>query len=159
LERSLYTWVATLLFVLVCALWQAMPRELYHLEGLAAAPGYAVQVAGILLTARGAARLDVLDLAGVRPLLDARGGRPREHVPLETRGVYGFVRHPLYFGWALLVFGAPHMTCTRLTFAVISTAYLAVAIPFEERSLSRVFGGEYEAYKRQVRWRMLPGIY
>jgi protein-S-isoprenylcysteine O-methyltransferase Ste14 len=80
-------------------------------------------------------------------------------VPLETRGLYGFVRHPLYFGWALFVFAAPDMTLTRFSFAVISTAYLAAAIPFEERSLGRIFGSQYEAYKKRVRWRMLPGIY
>jgi protein-S-isoprenylcysteine O-methyltransferase Ste14 len=51
------------------------------------------------------------------------------------------------------------MTLTRFSFAVISTAYLALAIPFEERSLVEVFGEEYDAYSRRVRWRMLPGIY
>ena len=61
-------------------------------------------------------------------------------MPLQTHGVYGFVRHPLYFAWVLMVFGTPHMTMTRLTFAVISTAYLAIAIPFEERGLVDVFG-------------------
>ena len=69
------------------------------------------------------------------------------------------VRHPLYLGWALFVFGAPDMTLTRFSFAAISTAYLAVAIPFEEIGLVRTFGSDYEAYRRQVRWRMLPGLY
>jgi len=73
--------------------------------------------------------------------------------------VYGFVRHPLYFAWVLMVFAAPSMTGTRLVFAVLSTAYLAMAIPWEERTLVQVFGPEYEAYRRAVRWRMLPGIY
>jgi len=59
----------------------------------------------------------------------------------------------------LLVFAAPRMTMTRLTFAVLSTAYLAIAIPFEERALVRVFGAEYREYQRRVRWRMIPGAY
>jgi protein-S-isoprenylcysteine O-methyltransferase Ste14 len=80
-------------------------------------------------------------------------------VPLVTTGLYGFVRHPLYFGWMLLVCAAPHMTMTRLTFAVFSTSYLAIAIPFEERALIRVFGPQYREYQRRVRWRMLPGVY
>jgi len=69
------------------------------------------------------------------------------------------VRHPLYFAWVLLVFGAPVMTATRATFAIASTAYLALAIPWEERSLIDLFGEQYEEYRRQVRWRMIPGIY
>ena len=51
------------------------------------------------------------------------------------------------------------MTMTRLTFAVVSSAYLGFAIPFEERGLIRVFGDDYRRYQRQVRWRMLPGVY
>jgi protein-S-isoprenylcysteine O-methyltransferase Ste14 len=136
-----------------------VPGQLYQLNGPAAGAGYAVQLVAILLTARSSARLDVLDLAGVRPFLAARTGAPPEHVPLVTTGLYGFVRHPLYFAWMLLVFAAPQMTMTRLTFAMLSTAYLAIAIPFEERALVRGFGPRYREYQRRVRWRMLPGVY
>jgi len=164
IERSLYTWVASVLFLLVCAAWQAVPGDLYHLRGAAAGVGYAAQGLAVWLTARSSARLDVLDLAGVRPMLARTSPAPpsessREHVPLVTTGLYGFVRHPLYFSWTLLVFAAPHMTMTRFTFAVLSTAYLAIAIPFEERSLVGVFGAGYREYQRQVRWRMIPGLY
>jgi protein-S-isoprenylcysteine O-methyltransferase Ste14 len=78
---------------------------------------------------------------------------------LQTGGVYGVVRHPLYFGWALLVFGAPQMTVDRFAFALISTIYLAIAIPFEERGLDEMFGPAYDGYRKHVRWRMLPGLY
>jgi len=79
--------------------------------------------------------------------------------PLTTRGVYAFVRHPLYFAWALVVFGAPTMTGTRACFAVISTAYLMIAIPWEERGLVETFGQDYETYRQRVRSRMIPGLY
>ena len=101
----------------------------------------------------------MLDLAGVTPLRRARSESAAAHVPLATRGLYGFVRHPLYLGWALFVFAAPEMTATRALFAVVSTAYLAIAIPWEERALIDTFGDAYDAYRRQVKWRMIPGIY
>jgi protein-S-isoprenylcysteine O-methyltransferase Ste14 len=101
----------------------------------------------------------VLDLAGVRPILEARSASAPRHVPLVTTGVFGLVRHPIYLGWALIVFGTPHMTATRLTFAIISTLYLAIAIPWEERGLVGEFGAQYDAYRRQVRWRMIPFVY
>jgi hypothetical protein len=159
LERSCYTWTSSLLFLAVCAGWQAVPGELYHLRGAAAFCAYGVQGLGVILTARASARLDVLDLAGVRQLLRDPSADPREHVPLESTGVFDFVRHPLYFAWFLFVFSTPHMTTTRLVFAVISCAYLALAIPLEERSLIDVFGDDYRAYQQRVRWRMVPGIY
>lgn len=159
LERSFYTWVASALLLATCWWWRPVPGVLYVLPAWAAWIGIAAQVAGIVLTFAGSRAIDVLDLSGVRPVLLARSAKAAAHVPLMTTGVFGFVRHPLYFGWALLVFGAPRMTATRAVFALVSTGYLAIAIPWEERSLIDTFGARYEAYRRKVRWRMFPYIY
>jgi methanethiol S-methyltransferase len=159
LERSLYTWIASLLFILVCSWWDLVPGVFYILAGPWAVAAYTVQVVAIGLTMKSSAALGTLDLAGVSAVLRARRGETITHVPLETGGVYGFVRHPLYFAWALFVFATPAMTATRALFAVVSTAYLALAIPWEERSLISTFGDEYDAYRRRVRWRMIPGVY
>ena len=158
LERPLYNWAASLLFILTCAAWMRLPGELYRLDGVIRYAAYAVQVAGLIVTARAAARLDVWHLAGVRPLL-ATGTHAGAPAALETTGLYGVVRHPVYSGWLLVVFGTPDMTYTRLLFAAVSTAYLVAAVPLEERGLVRAFGDAYLAYRRQVRWRMLPWIY
>jgi Putative protein-S-isoprenylcysteine methyltransferase len=155
LERSVYTWIASVLFVLVCGGWQPMPGVLYRLDAPWRWLAFAVQACGVALTFFGAKALDVLDLAGVRPVLRARTA----HVPLSTSGVFGIVRHPLYFGWTLLVCGAPDMTATRAVFAIVSTAYVAIAIPWEEHGLVDTFGPAYEEYRRKVRWRMVPGLY
>jgi methanethiol S-methyltransferase len=158
LERTVYVWISSLLFLAVCWLWRPVPGELYHLAG----PGWwlavALQGAGVLLTHLGSGALDALQLAGIRQLHAPADAQDRP-AALVTSGVYRLVRHPLYFGWALLVFGAPHMTLTRFTFAVISTLYLMLAIPWEERSLRDTFGPAYADYQRRVRWRMLPFLY
>jgi methanethiol S-methyltransferase len=160
LERSLYTWVASLLFLVVCLAWRPLSGVVYHVPAPWSALGYALQLGGIVVTFYGSRALDVLELAGVRQVLNARRPQTAAHaVPLQTGGMYGFVRHPVYFGWLLIVFGAPQMTMTRFVFAVVSSLYLAVAVPFEERSLVGTFGDAYADYKRQVRWRMLPYVY
>jgi protein-S-isoprenylcysteine O-methyltransferase Ste14 len=69
------------------------------------------------------------------------------------------VRHPIYSGWFLLVFGVGTMTGTRLVFAAISCLYVLIAIPFEERSLLATAGGAYNRYVNQVKWKLLPGVY
>lgn len=155
LERALYSFIASALFLAVCWFWQPVPGMAWQLDGIWRLPGYAAQAAGLIVTFVGARSLDVLDLAGVRQVLRSSTG----HAALKTDGVYGLVRHPLYFGWTLLVFGAPDMTSTRLVFALISTFYLIVAIPFEERSLIETFGPDYASYQRKVRWRMIPGLH
>ena len=155
----MYTLISSVLFALTCWLWRDVPGVVYALPGSWRWLGYAAVIVGLIVTAFGARALDVLDLAGLRQVLNSRGNGFRQPTPLRTDGLYGFVRHPVYFGWILVVFGAPVMTMTRLTFAVISTAYLALAVPFEERSLIETFGPDYASYRKRVRWRMIPGIY
>jgi protein-S-isoprenylcysteine O-methyltransferase Ste14 len=160
LERAVYTLISSLLFAAVCWSWREVPGTLYVLPAPFSWIAYLSLAAGLLITAHSARALDVLDLAGVRPVLNGRAGAASRPVgALQTGGLYGFVRHPVYFGWVLLVLGVPTMSFTRLTFAVISTLYLAVAVPFEERSLVETFGPDYASYRERVRWRMIPGIY
>lgn len=158
-ERSLFTWIASLLFIVVVVAWQPVDGLLYTMPGGWRWLGFTAQIIGLLVTIRGSSAIDVLDLAGIRAVLDARRQAAPRHVPLETRGAYRLVRHPLYFGWALFVFGAPAMTGTRGVFAVTSTLYLAIAIPLEERALVGVFGDAYRAYQQRTRWRLIPGIW
>jgi methanethiol S-methyltransferase len=155
LERATYVWVASLLFVVTVWAWQPVPGVFWNLESpwsLILRTGFVV---GLYLTAAAAAALDPLELAGIRQAF----GWPLRKRGLITTGPFGVVRHPIYLGWVLLVFSVPAMTGTSLIFAVISTVYLVVAVPFEERELRRTMGEAYEQYSRAVRWRMIPGVY
>ncbi len=158
LERTLYVVIASLLLLGCVLTWQPLagtwwtwPRG-WHWIGLA------VQLAGVVVTLVAARAIDIGELAGLKApaRLPVPDDGPSD---LETRGVYGIVRHPIYFGWVLMMAGAPVMTSSRLLFATVSIAYLAVAIPLEERSLVATFGQPYRDYQRRVRWRMVPGVY
>ena len=151
LLRSVYVWIASLLLILVCVLWQPIGATLYAVTGGAAIACVSVQLIGVFITARSVARIDPLELAGIHPANHGQG--------LQVTGPYRWVRHPLYLGWWLMTFGAAHMTGDRLAFVAITTLYLAIAIPWEERSLQRSFGDEYARYTQAVRWRMIPLIY
>ena len=154
LLRSVYVWTASLLLLAALALWRPIGGDLYAAAGWRAMLHAAVQLAGLWMIARSVARIDGLELAGIREA--ASGDTPPT---LQTGGPYRWVRHPLYLGWVLAVFGAAHMTADRLTFAVITTAYLVVAVPWEERALVRAFGHDYARYARSVRWRIVPYVY
>ncbi len=153
LERSLYVWVASLMFLAACWLWQPLPGVAWTIPMPFKWAMFVVQLAGILLTEQAARFIGVWELAGVR---QARHDQP---VEFKVTGPFGLVRHPIYLGWVLIVFGAPEMTYSRLLFAVISTAYVVAAIPWEEASLVEAFGDKYRAYQRQVKSRLLPGVW
>jgi protein-S-isoprenylcysteine O-methyltransferase Ste14 len=160
LERSVYVWIASLLFIAVCAAWQYVPGILWHVEGIAAWPIIALQAFGIWLSAISAAIIDVLDLAGIRQLRQpSTPAARRQPAEFKTRGPYGLVRHPIYSGWFLIVFATPTMTMTRLVFAVTSAVYLLIAMPLEERSMRASTRGAYDRYARQVKWRLIPRVY
>jgi protein-S-isoprenylcysteine O-methyltransferase Ste14 len=151
LERSIYVWVASILFVLVCALWRPVPGIAWNVTGPAAWFLWGLQAAGVWLTLRSAGVLNVRDLAGL-----ADKARSAE---FKTSGPYGWVRHPIYSGWFLMVLPVPMMTMTRLVFAVVSGAYLVIAIPFEERTMRSTEDGNYDRYMQKVRWKLVPGLY
>lgn len=152
LERSVYVWIASLLFLAVCWLWQPLPGIVWEVRG----PGIALRLAqtfGIALTVAAARIVGVWELSGVK--------QPDLSKPIEFKaaGPFSLVRHPIYLGWVLMVFATPVMTTSMLLFAVVSTVYLIAAIPFEERSLLEAFPEKYGAYQKQMRWRLIPLIW
>jgi protein-S-isoprenylcysteine O-methyltransferase Ste14 len=157
LERSLYVWIASLLFIVVCGLWQPVPGGWWDVQGSSRTVMQLGQLAAAIFVVLSARRLDVLDLSGVLQVLDAGGSAPTPK--LYVKGAYSLVRHPIYLGWTLFVWLAPTMNGTRITFALLSCLYLVVAVPFEERDLHRVFGRDYGEYSRRVRWKMVPFVY
>ncbi len=158
LERSAYVWVASILLAAVCFFWRDVPGVVYDVRGTWGWLLRLIQLMGIALTIRASARLDVLDLAGIRQV-QAFVRHSRQPAPLHMTGPYALVRHPIYLGWLAIVFAAPHMTANRLAFAVLSTVYLVIGTALEERSLEQAFGESYREYKRKVRWRIVPGVY
>lgn len=154
MERSAYVWLASLLLLAVFWAWQLVPGTLYRADGILRWLLYAVQLAGVYLTVRAAGAIEPLELAGIH---QATGTAVSTR--FRTDGPFGLVRHPIYLGWLLMVFASPSMTVNRFVFAVITSAYLVIAIPWEERSLTAGLGEQYRRYQASVRWRLIPGLW
>lgn len=161
LERSIYVWITSIAFGLVCLLWKPAGPVFWDADGGFRIALRALQLSGVVFTLWAAQALDSLALAGIRQL-DAplpRSGVETGVVTLQDTGPYGVVRHPIYLGWLLIVWPAPAMSASHLSFAAISTAYLVIATIYEERSLRETFGAAYADYSKRVRWKMLPGVH
>ena len=157
LERSVYVWVSSVLLILVCAWWKPIPGVIWQVTSPPAVLLlHTLHVAGIVLSIASAAAIDIWVLSGVRQIYPSKATRPDA---FKSTGVYGLVRHPIYTGWFLAVFAMSTMTMTQFVFAVVSSGYVLLAIPFEERSLLVTTAGAYERYRQKVRFRVVPGIF
>ena len=69
------------------------------------------------------------DLFGLRQVWLELRGEPYTTAQLrDARACTSVVRHPLYVGWLLAFWATPTMTATHLLFAVVTTAYILIAI-------------------------------
>jgi len=74
------------------------------------------------------------------------------------RGPYRFVRHPAYVSKSLAWWleSLPSLTASSAIFLLLLNGVYALRAWTEERHLS--LDPDYRAYKRRVRWRLLPGV-
>jgi protein-S-isoprenylcysteine O-methyltransferase Ste14 len=77
-----------------------------------------------------------------------------------STGLYGVVRHPMYFVTLLLFMSMPFVLGSLISF-IVFLAYpfiIAARIKNEEEVLVRELDG-YEEYKKKVKYRMIPFIW
>ncbi|HSP07158.1 MAG TPA: isoprenylcysteine carboxylmethyltransferase family protein [Acidobacteriota bacterium] len=84
----------------------------------------------------------------------------QENHQLITSGIYSMIRHPVYLGTILAVFGMflVFPTWYGLIFVVFYTSLLAYRISLEEKLLLKTFGSVFEEYSTKS-FRLIPHIY
>jgi protein-S-isoprenylcysteine O-methyltransferase Ste14 len=77
-----------------------------------------------------------------------------------SSGPYRWMRHPGYAGALLAYLATPFLLDSRWAFlpAVLFTIVLAIRTALEDEALQNELDG-YRAYARQVRYRLLPGVW
>ena len=151
IERTTYVLASSLVLIVFFHLWQPMPEVVFQAEspGVRAALS-AFFVAGILTVLYSTFLIDHFDLFGLRQVVLYSRGRPYEPRRFSNPSLYRFVRHPLYIGWFITFWATPDMTQGHLLLAVVTTAYMLVAIPFEERDLLEALGDDYREWRART---------
>jgi protein-S-isoprenylcysteine O-methyltransferase Ste14 len=149
-ERSTYVLFSSLALLLLFWKWEPMGRMIWNVESnLGQLLLYTLYAAGWLTVLVTTFLINHFDLFGLRQVWLYLRRIPYTPLRFRTPGPYRIVRHPLYVGWLLVFWSAPLMTVAHLVFAIATTAYILLAIQFEERDLIQMHP-EYAEYRRRV---------
>lgn len=151
IERSTYVLVSSLVLILMFWQWRPMTQLVWQAEAAWLVYGmWGLYLAGILLVLLSTFVIDHFDLFGLRQVWMNLRQVPYTEKPFSVQFFYRFVRHPLYVGWFVTFWATPSMTLGHLIFAIGMSAYIVIAVPYEERDLVRFLGSDYERYRERV---------
>jgi methanethiol S-methyltransferase len=150
MERSTYTLLSSVALALVFWQWRPIGAVIWHADSeVLRTLLYAGYASGWLVLLVSTFLINHFDLFGLRQVWLYFRGRPYTEIPFRTPALYRLVRHPIYVGWLLAFWCTPTMTAAHLLFAILTTAYILIAIQFEERDLTHAFP-EYATYRERV---------
>lgn len=151
IERSTYVLLASLMLLLLFWQWRPIGPVVWDVTN----PTGAILLQGLFWMGWGGVLLstylvDHFALFGLKQVYNYLKGRAEPEIPFKSPALYKVVRHPLYLGFVVAFWSTPRMTFGHLFFAVMTTAYILVAIQFEERDLVHSYGDTYRVYRQRV---------
>lgn len=153
--RLAYNLFAGITLLPVLALAALLPdRQLYLLPAPWLWAALAVQGLALVALAIGLWQTGVWTFLGVEQLFQPR---PNSEAKLVVRGLYRWVRHPLYTAGLAFIWFSPLMTANLLVLNIGLTVYLVIGALFEERKLLGEFGEAYAEYRRRTPM-LVPGL-
>jgi len=157
MERSTYVLLSNLALILLFWKWQPMGGTVWNFtDSTARVWLFGLSLCGWMLVLVSTFLINHFDLFGLRQVWAHFRGRDCEPLRFVVPGPYRMVRHPLYVGFILAFWATPTMSAAHLLFAVMTTAYILVAIQLEERDLVAEHGASYKDYRRRVPM-LIPG--
>ncbi|TDB63409.1 methyltransferase family protein [Arundinibacter roseus] len=147
--RLFYNFLALVLFFLILWYQRQIPPVFLWTPGFYSSLGGGTLAGvggGVLLMA--IFHYNLLEFSG----LDSFEIFQKTSAQLNTRGLSQWVRHPLYTGTLLVLWGLwiRNPVFSGLATAVCLSAYIRIGIYFEEKKLLCEFGENYRVYQQRV---------
>jgi len=157
-ERSTYVLLSSLALIALFVFWQPIGGIVWNVTNPVVRNGInSVFGLGFALVFVATLLINHFDLFGVRQVALYLARKPYTYLEFRTPVFYRYVRHPLYVGWLIAFWATPTMTGAHLLFAVLTSAYILMAIRWEERDLVIVHGSKYQDYQRRVP-KLIPSL-
>lgn len=159
-ERSTYVLLSSLALIALFAYWQPLGGTVWDIRSPAARwLMYQLFGLGFGLVLIATFLINHFDLFGLRQVWLYLIGRPYTPLRFHTPLFYKYVRHPLYVGWLMAFWFTPTMSGAHLLFAIMTTAYILMAIRWEEKDLVMIHGEKYARYRESVPMLIPRGSY
>lgn len=151
-ERSTYILLSSLALLVIYWKWQPMTSVVWSIENNALSiimevlfwMGWAIVLLSTFMISH-------FELFGLTQIFDNFKSRTSQSPIFQTNYLYKIVRHPIMLGFLIAFWATPTMTLGHLLFAVVTSAYILVAVKYlEEKDLQKSLGEKYKNYQKEV---------
>ena len=150
-ERSMYVLAASAALIVLFLLWRPIDRVVWNVTSpLASDLIWVVFWLGWLTVLLSTFLINHFELFGLQQAWLHMRGRAPARPELRQPFLYKWVAHPLYAGFFLAFWAAPEMTLGHLVLAAGMSLFMLIAIRYEERDLTTLFGEDYRRYRSGV---------
>jgi methanethiol S-methyltransferase len=151
IERSTYVLFASLALLLLYWQWRPITTVVWSVDHAAGRTLlHTLFWLGWLIVFLGTFMINHFDLFGLRQVYMKLRNRDYADLNFRTPFFYKFLRHPIMLGFIIAFWATPHMTVGHLLFSMATTVYILLAIQLEERDLTKLFGEQYQEYRRKT---------
>lgn len=150
-ERSVYVLVSSVVLMFLFLAWRPIDIIVWDITSPALSGllwfGFWVGWLTVLISTF---LINHFELFGLQQAWFHLRGREAQPPRFSQPWLYKWVRHPMMLGFFLAFWSTPQMTVGHLILALGMSAYILVALRYEERDLVGVFGKDYERYRDEV---------
>jgi methanethiol S-methyltransferase len=147
-ERSVYVAAASLALILLFLLWRPIPGAVWSVDDdTGASVLWALFALGWLIVLVSTFLISHFELFGLAQVWGHARSKAAAAPAFRTPFFYRWIRHPLYSGFFLAFWATPRMSLGHLLLAAGVSAYMLIAIRYEERDLVDTFGDDYRSYR------------
>ena len=150
-ERSVYVLMASAMLIILFAFWRPIEGTIWSVTNpIGAAVLWALFALGWGIVLISTFLLNHFELFGLQQAWLHLRGRQAEPPELRQPMLYKWIAHPLYAGFFLAFWATPRMSYGHLLLAAGMSAYMLIAIRYEERDLTGFYGEAYTRYRKGV---------
>jgi protein-S-isoprenylcysteine O-methyltransferase Ste14 len=150
-ERSVYVLMASAALIILFSLWRPIEGTVWSVTNpIGATVLWALFGLGWGIVLLSTFLLNHFELFGLQQAWLHMRRRQAEPHQLRQPMLYKWVAHPLYSGFFLAFWATPQMSYGHLLLACGMSAYMLIAIGYEERDLTDYYGEDYTRYRSGV---------